>query len=35
MALGVKCGDTVTLSCDGAEEKEAASAMEAFLKEHL
>ncbi len=35
MGLGVKCGDTVTLSLEGQDEVEAALAMEGFLKDHL
>ena len=35
MGAGVKCGDTVTLAFDGADEKEAAAAIEAFFKANL
>ena len=33
MGLGVRCGDTVTVTVEG--EKETADALEAFFKEHL
>ncbi len=35
MAMGVKCGNDVTVSCDGDQEEEAAVALEAFFKENL
>lgn len=35
MALGAKKGDTVTITCDGADEEAAAQALEAFLKANL
>lgn len=35
MSLGVKQGDTITVSFDGADEDAAAAAVEAFLKENL
>ncbi|MCL2821249.1 MAG: HPr family phosphocarrier protein [Oscillospiraceae bacterium] len=35
MALGMKCGDELTLTFDGADEKDAAVAVEAFLSENL
>ncbi len=35
MGLGVKCGDTVTITLDGQDEKEAALALTAFLKDNL
>lgn len=35
MGLGVKCGDTVTVTVDGADEETAAPAMEAFFEAHL
>ncbi|MDO4177768.1 MAG: HPr family phosphocarrier protein [Phascolarctobacterium sp.] len=35
MALGVKQGDEITITCDGADETEAASSIEAFLKANL
>ena len=35
MGLGIKCGDTITLSFDGADESAAAEALAAFLKENL
>lgn len=35
MGLGVKCGDTVTVTADGADEEAASAAMEEFFKENL
>ena len=35
MGLGIKCGDTITMSFDGADESAAAEALAAFLKENL
>lgn len=35
MGLGVKCGDTVTVEVDGADEDTAVSALETFFKENL
>ena len=35
MTLGMKCGDELTLTFDGADEEEAATAVEAFLSENL
>lgn len=35
MALGAKKGETVTITCDGADEEAAAQALEAFLKANL
>ena len=35
MALGVKQGTEVTISCDGANEEEAAAGLLAFLEENL
>lgn len=35
MGLGIKCGQTITVKADGADEEEAAAAIEAFLKENL
>ncbi len=35
MGLGVKCGDTVTVSIEGADEAEAAKAMEEFFTTNL
>ena len=35
MALGVKQGPEVTISCDGANEEEAAAGLLAFLEENL
>ena len=35
MGLGVKCGETVTITVEGADEEKAAVAMEAFFNENL
>ena len=35
MALGVKQGTEVTITCDGANEDEAAAGLKAFLEENL
>ncbi|MDD6483704.1 MAG: HPr family phosphocarrier protein [Clostridiales bacterium] len=35
MALGAKCGNTITVKVDGADEAEAAAAIESFLKANL
>lgn len=35
MSLAVKCGDTVTVTVEGADEEQAAAAMESFFKENL
>lgn len=35
MGLGVKCGQTITVKISGADEEEAASAIENFLKKNL
>ena len=35
MGLALKFGDTLTMTFDGPDEEEAASKMEAFLKENL
>ena len=35
MGLGVKCGQQITLKCDGEKEEEAIAALEKFLKENL
>ena len=35
MGLGVKCGDTVTVTAEGADEEAAAAAMEQFFRENL
>ena len=35
MALGVKQGNEVTITCDGANEEEAAAGLLAFLEENL
>ncbi len=35
MGMGVKCGDTVSVTVDGADEEKAASEMEAFFNANL
>lgn len=35
MGLGVKCGQTITVKISGADEEEAAAAIESFLKKNL
>lgn len=35
MGLGVKCGDTITVSVDGGNEDEAEKAMKEFLESNL
>ena len=35
MSLGVKCGDTIKLTIEGADEENAAAAMQAFLESNL
>ena len=35
MGLGVKCGDSITIACEGEDEEQAASAIAALLKEEL
>ena len=35
MGLGVKCGDTITVTVNGKDETRAKAEMERFLKEHL
>ena len=35
MGLGVKCGDTITVTVSGEDEVSAASAMEEFFKSNL
>lgn len=35
MSLGAKKGDTITITCDGSDENEAANTLENFLKENL
>lgn len=35
MGMGVKCGDTVTVQVEGADEETAAPALEAFFKANL
>lgn len=35
MGLGVKCGETVTVTAEGCDEEKAASALEEFFKSNL
>lgn len=35
MSLGIKCGETITMTFDGADEQAAAAAFETFLQENL
>lgn len=35
MGLGIKCGETITFTLDGANEEAEAAALETFLKETL
>ena len=35
MGMGVKCGDTVTVSVDGADEETAFAEMQAFFQQNL
>lgn len=35
MSLGVKCGNEITIKCDGDREDEAAETLAKFLKENL
>jgi len=35
MGLAVKCGEEICVRVEGADEAEAAAALETFLKEHL
>ena len=35
MGMGIKCGDTVTVQVEGADEETAAAALEKFFNEHL
>lgn len=35
MALAVKCGDTITIKVDGADEEQTAEEIKAFLEENL
>lgn len=35
MALAVKCGDTITISVDGADEEQTAEEIKKFLNENL
>ena len=35
MGMGIKCGDTITVQVEGADEETAAPALEKFFNEHL
>ena len=35
MALGVKCGDTVTIQAEGSDEEEASASMQSFFEANL
>lgn len=35
MGLGIKTGETITVTMEGEQEEEAAAALEAFMKENL
>lgn len=35
MGLGAKCGDTLTVTCEGADEEAAAEALEKFVNENM
>lgn len=35
MGLGIKCGETVTVTVDGADEEKASAEMEKFFSENL
>lgn len=35
MGLGVKCGETVTVTAEGSDEEKASSALEEFFKSNL
>lgn len=35
MGLGVSCGDTVTITCEGADEEACAAALQTFFQEYL
>lgn len=35
MGLGIKSGETITITTEGTQEEEAATALEAFMKENL
>lgn len=35
MGLGVKCGETVTITVEGSDEEKASAEMEAFFNENL
>lgn len=35
MGMGIKCGDTITVTVSGSDEDEASAALEDFFKENL
>ncbi len=35
MGLGVKCGNEITVTCDGADEETAVTALETFISDNL
>lgn len=35
MGLGAKCGDVLTVTCEGADEEQAAAALEKFMNENM
>lgn len=35
MGLGVKCGDTITITVNGGDEEKSAEAMKSFLEQNL
>lgn len=35
MGMGIKCGDTITVQVEGADEEATATALQAFMQEHL
>lgn len=35
MGLGIKCGETITVTVEGEQEEAAAAALEAFLKANV
>ena len=35
LGLGAKCGDALTVICDGADEEAAAVALEKFMNENM
>lgn len=35
MGLGAKCGDVLTVTCDGADEDKAAEVLEKFMNENM